>query len=77
MLLELFETKIGESKWSVDCFLLNVHGAERDFVPVHKKWIVDLAEALLEMSKKYPFLGKLSDSVFVSSIKPQQNLFPE
>ena len=69
-LLELFKAKIGSSEWCVDCFLgLNVHAAERDLVPAHKKWIIDIAEALLWTSNKFPFVRKLGDSVFVSSTK--------
>ncbi len=69
-LLRLFENMIGKSEWYVDCFFgLNVHAHDRDLVPLSKRWIVDLAEVFLWTSKKFPFIGRFSDSVFVSSTK--------
>ena len=69
-LVRLFETEIGKSDWNVDCFLgLNVHACDRELVPISRKWIVDLAEMFLRTSKRFPRLGRLCDSVFLTSIK--------
>jgi SAM-dependent methyltransferase/uncharacterized protein YbaR (Trm112 family) len=69
-LLSLFGSTIGPSQWSVDCFLgLNVHSRDRQLLPRSKKWIVDLASALLTMSRRFPVLGRFSDSVFINSVK--------
>ena len=69
-LLRLFENRIGKSEWYVDCFFgLNVHARDRDLIPPSKRWIVDLAEMFLWANKKVPFIGRFSDSVFVSSTK--------
>jgi len=69
-LLRLFEREIGQSEWSVDCFLgLNVHACDRELVPISRKWIVDLAEMSLRTSKRFPRLGRLCDSVFLTSTK--------
>ena len=69
-LRRLFENRIGKSEWYVDCFFgLNVHARDRDLIPPSKRWIVDLAEVFLWASKKCPFIGRFSDSVFVSSTK--------
>ena len=69
-LVEMFEGIIGESDWFVDCFLgLNVHNRDRKFIPSSKKWIIDLAELLLRISRKVPILGRLSDSIFIRSTK--------
>ncbi len=69
-LLQLLESSIGPSEWYVDCFFgLNVHSSDRHLVPYSKRWIVDLAELFLWASTRVPFVGKFSDSVFVSSTK--------
>jgi SAM-dependent methyltransferase len=69
-LLRLFEKMIGKSEWSVDCFLgLNVHARDRELVPIHKKWVVDVAEISLRTSRRFPVVGRLCDSVFLTSIK--------
>jgi len=69
-LRQLFENRIGKSEWYVDCFFgLNVHARDRDLIPPSKRWIVDLAEVFLWASKKYPSIGRFSDSVFVRSTK--------
>jgi len=69
-LLQLMESRIGKSEWSVDCFFgLNVHARDRYLVPRSKRWIVDLAEMFLWASNKFPLVGRVSDSVFVSSTK--------
>jgi hypothetical protein len=69
-LLRLFEHTKGKSEWYVDCFFcVNVHARDRDLIPYSKKWIVDFAEVFLWASKKYPFIARFSDSVFVSSTK--------
>jgi Methyltransferase domain len=69
-LLQFFENRIGKSKWYVDCFLgLNVHARDRGLIPPSKRWIVDLSGAFLWTSKKFPFIRRFSDSVFVTSTK--------
>jgi hypothetical protein len=69
-LLRLFENRIGKSEWYVDCFFgLNVHARDRDLIPPSKRWIVDLAEMFLWANKKFRFIGRFSDSLFVSSTK--------
>jgi ubiquinone/menaquinone biosynthesis C-methylase UbiE len=69
-LLALFESKIGKSDWYVDCFFgLNVHARDRRFVPTSKRWIIDLADLLYRTSQVLPALGRLADSVFISSTK--------
>jgi SAM-dependent methyltransferase/uncharacterized protein YbaR (Trm112 family) len=69
-LLAMFESRIGRSEWEVDCFLgLNVHARDRRFVPWQKRWIIDVADVMLHVSRVVPGLAKLADSLFVSSIK--------
>lgn len=69
-LLRLFEKTIGKSEWDADCFLgLNVHMRDRDLVPPLKRWIVDIAEISLRASKGFRVLGRLADSVFLTSTK--------
>jgi SAM-dependent methyltransferase len=69
-LLAMFESKIGTSDWYVDCFFgLNVHARDRRFVPISRRWIVDVADLLYRASHAVPTFGRLADSVFVSSIK--------
>lgn len=68
--LGLCADAIGESGWHVDCFCgLNVHSRDRDLVPDSRKWVVDVADFLRRSSDKVPLLGRLSDSIFISSIK--------
>jgi hypothetical protein len=69
-LRRLFEREIGKSEWNVGCFFgLNVHACDREFVPISRRWVVDLAEMSLRASKKFSRLGKVCDSVFLTSIK--------
>jgi len=69
-LLQLFASKIGKSKVSVDCFFgLNVHMYDRKFISAEKRWIVYLADLALQASQRVPSLGNFSDSVFVVSTK--------
>lgn len=69
-LMAIFGSAIGTTDWRVDCFLgLNVHKWDRAFVPWTRRWIIDLAEALNRLSRLVPPLGRLSDSVYLRSIK--------
>src|SRR5262249_36767447 len=69
-LLAMFESSIGKADWFVDCFCgLNVHARDRRFVPVSKRWIVDVADLLFRVSQAVPAFGRLADSVFISSTK--------
>ena len=69
-LLQLFGSKIGKSEFFADCFFgLNVHASDRQFISPGKQWIVDLAILALQASRRFPSLGKYSDSVFIVSTK--------
>jgi SAM-dependent methyltransferase/uncharacterized protein YbaR (Trm112 family) len=69
-LISMFGEQIGKSEWFVDCFFgLNVHARDRKFVPAFRRWIIDIAELFLRVSRTVPVLGRLSDSIFVRSTK--------
>jgi SAM-dependent methyltransferase len=69
-LVQLFESRIGKTEWTPDCFFgLNVHRWDRAFIPVSKRWIIDVGELLLSASNALPIIGNFSDSVFLSSTK--------
>ena len=69
-LTHMFERQIGPSQWKVDCFLgLNVHARDWRFAPPARRGIIAAAEILQAASRFIPHLRKLSDSVFVESVK--------
>ena len=69
-LLRLFEKTVRKSERNVNSFLgLNVHAHDRELVPLTKRLIVDVAEMSHRTSKRFPALGRLFDSVFLTSAK--------
>jgi SAM-dependent methyltransferase len=69
-LLQLFTDTIGESNWSVDCFLgLNVHRDAFDLVRFPSKCIIATAELLRLTALALPPLRRLADSVYIHSRK--------
>jgi 2-polyprenyl-3-methyl-5-hydroxy-6-metoxy-1,4-benzoquinol methylase len=69
-LVDLFESRIGSSKWSVDCFLgLNVHSYDRSLVTPSKRLIIDLAEFIRSVSSTSSIVRRCCDSILITSTK--------
>lgn len=69
-LMKLFQETIGNSDWTVDCFLgLNVHRWDKDLMRWPAKCILEIAELLRRCAGAFPPMGRLADSVFISAVK--------
>lgn len=69
-LVNLFESTIGLTKFSVDCFFgLNVRPEDRDIVDLKSRAIISLSETVRKISQHLTRLQNYADSVFLHSKK--------
>ena len=69
-LIDLFESTIGLTKFSVDCFFgLNVRPEDRDIVDLKSRAIISLSETVRKISQHFTRLQNYADSVFLHSKK--------
>ena len=69
-LTQIFAEHIGNSNWSIDCFLgLNVHARDKKHVKRIRKLVIHAASIAEFVARKIPVARNFSDSVFVNSTK--------
>lgn len=69
-LRQAFEADIGPSTLSVDGYLsLNAQPTDRHLLPRRFRWVVDVSEALRQISGRVRWLADLADSLYVTSRK--------
>jgi ubiquinone/menaquinone biosynthesis C-methylase UbiE/uncharacterized protein YbaR (Trm112 family) len=67
-LIETFEEKFGETEMSTDCFFgLGIQKTDTDLLPLHFKAVVYSSEILRGISRIFPPLTKVADSVYLVS----------
>jgi SAM-dependent methyltransferase/uncharacterized protein YbaR (Trm112 family) len=74
-LTQTLAENIGDSIWSIDCFLgLNVHARDRKHVKGLRKLVVDVDSMIRLAAQRMPIIGTLCDSVFITSTKERTEL---
>ena len=68
-LMNTFTEKFGETGMTVDCYFgLGIQKNDADLLPLPYKIIVHTSEFLRGLSRKFPFMTKVADSVYLHSI---------
>ncbi len=69
-MVKTLEEKIGETILSTDCYFgLGIQASDVDLLPAKFKAVVHTSEVLRSISKFFPPLTKVADSVYLESIK--------
>lgn len=69
-LFKCFNEEIGKSKLTIDGFFgLGIQKADLDILPLKYKIVVEMSEALRNISLSIPFLKYFADSVYLESVK--------
>ncbi len=73
-LMATFETKIGPTQMTTDCFFgLGVQASDVDLLPLHLKAVVYSSELLRKLSTVFKPLTKVADSVYLESVNQKKS----
>jgi SAM-dependent methyltransferase/uncharacterized protein YbaR (Trm112 family) len=73
-LIETFRDKIGATRMFTDCYFgLGIQSSDADMLPLKFKLIVQTSEILRKVSRAFPPLIKLADSVYLESINKKSS----
>lgn len=68
-LIKTFEEKFGDTKLTVDCYFgLGIQKKDIDLLPAKYKLVVYSSEQLRKLSRIFPLLIKVADSVYLESV---------